>query len=269
MILILLVGALIIWAFALWSFSSTLNVSYNPLLFWSTLSTSFSQGLSVGQVVPALLMLVLIVATPLLIWNLLGSGQPATRLPPMGCASSRSASLSATPGRASAACGRLMMTAMSRSMSYLSAVTTPRRSATRCCAFCIARPMVGKGCRSMLGSRAATSYWQPFASISALHPLHSPRRLRRSKPELTSRHRYGCSLHDNQAMAGLYVGPSHNEHVARKERRRSPSQGPPTTGWAMASVKRLWQKIAFVPFPSVAQGRSGGICGCLSMARIF
>jgi hypothetical protein len=71
MILILLVGALIIWAFALWSFSSTLNVSYNPLRFLATLSTSFSQGLSVGQVVPALLMLVLIVATPLLIWNLL------------------------------------------------------------------------------------------------------------------------------------------------------------------------------------------------------
>ena len=71
MILILLVGALIIWAFALWSFSSTLEVSYNPLRFWPTLSASFAQGLSVGQVVPALLMLVLIVATPLLVWNLL------------------------------------------------------------------------------------------------------------------------------------------------------------------------------------------------------
>lgn len=71
MILTLLVGALIIWAFALWSFSSTLNVSYNPLRFWPTLSASIEQGLGVGQLVPALLMLVLIVATPLLVWNLL------------------------------------------------------------------------------------------------------------------------------------------------------------------------------------------------------
>jgi hypothetical protein len=71
MLLLLLVGALIIWAFALWSFSNTLNVSYNPLQFWPTLSASIEQGLNVGQIVPALLMLVLIVATPLLIWNLL------------------------------------------------------------------------------------------------------------------------------------------------------------------------------------------------------
>lgn len=69
--LILLVGALIIWGFALWSFQSTLNISYNPLRFWSTLSASVEQGLSISQLVPALLMLVLIVATPLLVWNLL------------------------------------------------------------------------------------------------------------------------------------------------------------------------------------------------------
>jgi hypothetical protein len=71
MLIVLLIGALIIWAFALWSFSSTLNVSYNPLQFWPTLSASIEQGLTIGQIVPALLMLVLIVATPLLIWNLL------------------------------------------------------------------------------------------------------------------------------------------------------------------------------------------------------
>jgi hypothetical protein len=69
--LILLVGAVVIWGFALWSFRSTLNISYDPRFFWSTLSASIEQGLNISQLVPALLMLVLIVATPLLVWNLL------------------------------------------------------------------------------------------------------------------------------------------------------------------------------------------------------
>ncbi len=73
--LILLVGALIIWAFALWTFRRTLGISYNPLLFWGSLRTAIQgadgQGLAIGQIVPALLMLVLIVATPLVIWNIL------------------------------------------------------------------------------------------------------------------------------------------------------------------------------------------------------
>src|SRR6266540_6804564 len=73
--LILLIGALIIWAFALWTFRSTLGISYNPALFWSSLRAAIQgengQGLSISQIVPALLMLVLIVATPLVIWNIL------------------------------------------------------------------------------------------------------------------------------------------------------------------------------------------------------
>jgi hypothetical protein len=73
--LILLVGALIIWAFALWTFRRTLGISYNPLLFWGSLRAAIQgadgQGLSIGQIVPALLMLVLIVATPLVVWNIL------------------------------------------------------------------------------------------------------------------------------------------------------------------------------------------------------
>jgi hypothetical protein len=68
--LILLVGALIIWVFAIWTFGSTLAISYNPVAFWGTLRASIEQGLSISQIVPALLMLVLIVATPLVIWNI-------------------------------------------------------------------------------------------------------------------------------------------------------------------------------------------------------
>jgi hypothetical protein len=68
--LVLLVGALVIWLFALWTFGSTLGISYNPIAFWSTLRANVEQGLSISQLVPALLMLVLIVATPLVIWNI-------------------------------------------------------------------------------------------------------------------------------------------------------------------------------------------------------
>jgi len=66
--LILLAGALIIWIFALWTFGSTLGI--NPLALWSTLRANIEQGLSISQLVPALLMLVLIAATPLVIWNI-------------------------------------------------------------------------------------------------------------------------------------------------------------------------------------------------------
>lgn len=69
--LVLLIGALIIWAFALWVFQSTLGISYNPAAFWGSLRASIEAGLSISQIVPALLMLVLIVATPLVIWNVL------------------------------------------------------------------------------------------------------------------------------------------------------------------------------------------------------
>ena len=69
--LVLLVAALLIWAFAIWSFASTLRISYNPLQLWPSLQQSLADGLGVGQVVPALLMLALIVAKPFLIWNLI------------------------------------------------------------------------------------------------------------------------------------------------------------------------------------------------------
>jgi hypothetical protein len=69
--LVLLLAALLIWAFAVWSFASTLRISYNPVQLWPSLQQSLAAGLGVGQVVPALLMLVLIIATPLLVWALL------------------------------------------------------------------------------------------------------------------------------------------------------------------------------------------------------
>jgi hypothetical protein len=83
-VLVLLVAALLIWVFAFWSFASTLGISYNPVRFWASLQESLAQGLSVGQVVPALLMLVLIVATPLLIWALLAEWAAAYTPTPDG-----------------------------------------------------------------------------------------------------------------------------------------------------------------------------------------
>ncbi|PDV96655.1 hypothetical protein [Candidatus Chloroploca asiatica] len=71
LVLILLIAALLIWAFAIWSFASTLRLSYNPLEFWPSLQATLASGPGIGQLVPALLMFVLIIATPFLIWNLL------------------------------------------------------------------------------------------------------------------------------------------------------------------------------------------------------
>ena len=94
--LILLVGALIIWVFALWTFGCTLGISYNPLAVLGVAARCHPgrsrQGLSISQIVPALLMLVLIVATPLVIWNIWRSGPLPIPPPRMGCASPRSAS---------------------------------------------------------------------------------------------------------------------------------------------------------------------------------
>lgn len=69
--IILLIGAFAIWGFALWSFRDTLNIRYDPRFFFSTLNASIEQGLNISQIVPSFLMLVLIVATPFLVWNLL------------------------------------------------------------------------------------------------------------------------------------------------------------------------------------------------------
>lgn len=70
--IILLICALIIWGFALWTFRSTLGSSDDPSAgFFEALRSNIERGLSISQIVPALLMLVLIVATPLVVWNVL------------------------------------------------------------------------------------------------------------------------------------------------------------------------------------------------------
>jgi hypothetical protein len=56
--LTLLVGAIIIWAFAIWTLQSTL-------------AASAGQTPGISQIIPALLMIILIIATPLVVWNLL------------------------------------------------------------------------------------------------------------------------------------------------------------------------------------------------------
>lgn len=71
---LLALGALLVWIFALWKLPDVLSspgaqVSY--LRLPSTLGAAVEQGLRVSQIVPALLLVVLIVAAPLLLWNLL------------------------------------------------------------------------------------------------------------------------------------------------------------------------------------------------------
>ncbi|EFO81319.1 hypothetical protein OSCT_0842 [Oscillochloris trichoides DG-6] len=58
--LVLILSALLLAAFALWSLISSVQTNYAQI-----------QSLSMGHVLPALLMLILLVATPFLIWNLL------------------------------------------------------------------------------------------------------------------------------------------------------------------------------------------------------
>jgi hypothetical protein len=72
--LLLTLAAAIVWLFAIIKLpdvlsSDTVRVSYRALP--GTISALLAEGLSVNQIVPALLLVVLIVATPLLIWNLI------------------------------------------------------------------------------------------------------------------------------------------------------------------------------------------------------
>ena len=71
--LVLLVTALIVWAIAIWTLRSTVGTSADTpdLGFFAALQQNMQRGMGINQLVPALLMLALIVATPLMCWNLL------------------------------------------------------------------------------------------------------------------------------------------------------------------------------------------------------
>jgi hypothetical protein len=69
-IVLLVFAAFAIWAFALWNLRSTLGLSYHPLRFIESLRDGIAAGYGATQLIPALLMVVLIIATPLVIWNL-------------------------------------------------------------------------------------------------------------------------------------------------------------------------------------------------------
>ncbi|MCS6840535.1 MAG: hypothetical protein NZ699_08615 [Roseiflexus sp.] len=68
----LLIGALLIWVFALWTLRISLATSSDPSAsFIHALRENLDRGLTIGQIIPALLMVVLLVATPLTAWGIL------------------------------------------------------------------------------------------------------------------------------------------------------------------------------------------------------
>lgn len=70
--IVLLIGALMIWMFALWTLRIALATSSDPSAgFVQALRENLDRGLSIGQIIPALLMTVLLVATPLAAWSIL------------------------------------------------------------------------------------------------------------------------------------------------------------------------------------------------------
>ena len=70
--IVLLIGAMLIWVFALWTLRITLATSSDPSAgLFQALQENLDRGLSVGQVIPALLMVVLLIATPLVLWSIL------------------------------------------------------------------------------------------------------------------------------------------------------------------------------------------------------
>lgn len=76
----MIIVAMILWVFAVWSIASTLRLRLHPAVFWFDLQQVFTQPPAIEQAVPALLMLVLIVATPLLLWNLIAEWDATFRL---------------------------------------------------------------------------------------------------------------------------------------------------------------------------------------------
>ncbi len=70
--IVLLIGALMIWVFALWTLRISIATGSDPSAgFIQALRENLERGLSIGQMIPALLMVVLLAATPLAAWSIL------------------------------------------------------------------------------------------------------------------------------------------------------------------------------------------------------
>lgn len=69
-VVLLMIGAGLIWIFAVWVLQSTLGISMDPITTLDALQATLQEGLSVDRTVPALFMLVLMVAAPLTMWNI-------------------------------------------------------------------------------------------------------------------------------------------------------------------------------------------------------
>lgn len=76
---LMLVGAVLVWGFALWTLKNTLKIGFRPqnllpslqLLARRLVGAEGTQPLTAEEWIPALMMLVLLVVVPLLIWTIL------------------------------------------------------------------------------------------------------------------------------------------------------------------------------------------------------
>ena len=69
-VILLMVGALLVWLFAIWTFRYLLFLQVDPPQLSLALTAVWSEGLTVNRTVPLLFMVVLIVAAPLTLWNM-------------------------------------------------------------------------------------------------------------------------------------------------------------------------------------------------------
>jgi hypothetical protein len=76
---LLLVGATLVWIFALWTLKNTLKLGFRPQNIWPSLQNlarrilgaEGAQPLTAEEAIPAVVMVVLLIVVPLLIWNII------------------------------------------------------------------------------------------------------------------------------------------------------------------------------------------------------
>lgn len=89
---LLLVGAVLIWAFALWTIKNTLKLGFRPqnigpslkLLARRVIGAEGTQPITAEEAIPAVVMLVLLLVVPLLIWNIIEELRAAITVGPEG-----------------------------------------------------------------------------------------------------------------------------------------------------------------------------------------